>query len=74
MCTWYVFLFAFLSNALVVILLFGGYCLSRRFVFLSVTAFSSFRNNAGSKCAGAGIRLGGWEEGGVQYGIDNDVS
>ncbi|CAM9737957.1 unnamed protein product, partial [Sphacelaria rigidula] len=32
-----------------------------------------FRNNHGSHCVGAGIRLGGWTVDGVTYGLDNEV-
>ncbi|CBJ32749.1 FirrV-1-B30 precursor [Ectocarpus siliculosus] len=32
-----------------------------------------FRNNAGSDCLGAGVRLGGWEVDGFQYGVGNSV-
>ncbi|CAN0549748.1 unnamed protein product, partial [Ectocarpus sp. 12 AP-2014] len=32
-----------------------------------------FRNNAGSDCLGTGVRLGGWEMDGFQYGVGNSV-
>ncbi|CAM9649445.1 unnamed protein product [Ectocarpus sp. 4 AP-2014] len=32
-----------------------------------------FRNNAGSDCLGTGVRLGGWEVDGFQYGVGNSV-
>ncbi|CAM9214371.1 unnamed protein product [Ectocarpus sp. 8 AP-2014] len=32
-----------------------------------------FRNNAGSYCLGTGVRLGGWDVDGFQYGVGNSV-
>ncbi|CAM9436746.1 unnamed protein product [Ectocarpus sp. 8 AP-2014] len=32
-----------------------------------------FRNNAGSYCLGTGVRLGGWDVNGFQYGVGNSV-
>ncbi|CAN0413449.1 unnamed protein product, partial [Scytosiphon promiscuus] len=34
---------------------------------------NTFRYNVGSDCLGAGVRLGGWEVDGHQYGVGNSV-
>ncbi|CAM9939244.1 unnamed protein product [Ectocarpus sp. 6 AP-2014] len=34
---------------------------------------NTFRYNVGSECTGAGVRLGGWEVDGHQYGVNNSV-
>ncbi|CAM9985331.1 unnamed protein product, partial [Pylaiella littoralis] len=34
---------------------------------------NTFRYNSGTRCLGAGVRLGGWEVDGYQYGVGNDV-
>ncbi|CAN0370532.1 unnamed protein product [Pylaiella littoralis] len=34
---------------------------------------NTFRYNVGSDCVGAGVRLGGWEIDGHQYGVNNSV-